>query len=105
MRETLPAAGLSNCLAELVFSLLSCGCGCGVRGMTEGMEEAAAEGGRSDRSEDGEGDRESSGLQPSVDIRRNRTELGKVSDFGEGSSGLQNHSLNFKRRLKSKDVG
>ena len=69
MRETLPAAGLSSCLAELVLSLLSCGCGCGVRGMTEGMEEAAAEGGRSDRSEEGEGDRESSGLQPSIGIR------------------------------------
>ena len=70
MRETLPAAGLSSCLAELVLSLLSCGCGCGVRGMTEGMEEAAAEGGRSDRSEEGDGERESSGLQPGVYIRR-----------------------------------
>ena len=67
LRETLPAAGLSSCLAELVLSLLSCGCGCGVRGMTEGMEEAAAEGGRSDRSEEGDGERESSGLKPGVD--------------------------------------
>ena len=86
-------------MAELVFSLLSCGSGCGVRGMTEGMEEAAAEGGRSDRSEEGEGDRESSGLQPGVDIRWKMVELGQWFRFqsinfffqGVGISVSRNH--------------
>ena len=110
MRETLPAAGLSSCLAELVLSLLSCGCGCGVRGMTEGMEEAAAEGGRSDRSEEGEGDRERSGLEHATRCRHKTVELGQdralqsinnqIFAFkGEGRGRSRNHTQ--ERRLTS----